>query len=289
MYKLKGIHINWSSGICLRLQFPKMVANAAKRLGIMVIADEVYDHLVFGSNPFVPMGVFGNTVPVLTLGSISKRWVVPGWRLGWIVTSDPNGVFKETKIVDNITTMLNITTDPATFIRGNSGDEKLAPRNICDGPFFSQRRRRNTESQMNKEGVGIMLQDDQPNRAVLSQVLHLEIRAPLPEGEVSEIPKMAVSRTAEEARRTMDLADPDRPRPRHLPFRRRRRREPRERSRRGSRRATRERRALSKVREAIDVYGLFVAGYNRFRQDQDVNRVRVSIRSDRVTLKTVEG
>ncbi|URE41430.1 Nicotianamine aminotransferase [Musa troglodytarum] len=73
------------------------VANTAKRLGIMVIADEVYDHLVFGSNPFVPMGVFGNTVPVLTLGSISKRWVVPGWRLGWIVTSDPNGVFKETK------------------------------------------------------------------------------------------------------------------------------------------------------------------------------------------------
>ncbi|THU48350.1 hypothetical protein C4D60_Mb09t25300 [Musa balbisiana] len=94
------------------------VANTAKRLGIMVIADEVYDHLVFGSNPFVPMGVFGPTVPVLTLGSISKRWVVPGWRLGWIVTSDPNGVFKETKIVDSITIMLNITTDPATFIQG---------------------------------------------------------------------------------------------------------------------------------------------------------------------------
>lgn len=75
------------------------VANTAKRLGIMVIADEVYDHLVFGSNPFVPMGVFGPTVPVLTLGSISKRWVVPGWRLGWIVTSDPNGVFKETKVI----------------------------------------------------------------------------------------------------------------------------------------------------------------------------------------------
>jgi len=64
----------------------------------MIIADEVYDHLTFGSTPFVPMGVFGQTVPVITLGSISKRWVVPGWRLGWMVRSDPNGFLKEAKV-----------------------------------------------------------------------------------------------------------------------------------------------------------------------------------------------
>ena len=47
----------------------------------------------------MPMGVFGTVVPVFTLGAISKRWVVPGWRLGWIVTSDPNGVFQRTKVL----------------------------------------------------------------------------------------------------------------------------------------------------------------------------------------------
>ncbi|XP_010250300.1 PREDICTED: probable aminotransferase TAT2 isoform X2 [Nelumbo nucifera] len=78
-------------------QHLEKVAETAKKLGILVIADEVYDHLTFGCNPFVPMGVFGETVPVLTLGSISKRWIVPGWRLGWLVTSDPNGILKETK------------------------------------------------------------------------------------------------------------------------------------------------------------------------------------------------
>ncbi|KAF8409204.1 hypothetical protein HHK36_005278 [Tetracentron sinense] len=94
------------------------VAETAKKLGILVIADEVYGHQSFGSNPFVPMGVFGSIAPVLTLGSISKRWIVPGWRLGWLVTSDPNGILKETKVVDCIKGFLNIIADPATFIQG---------------------------------------------------------------------------------------------------------------------------------------------------------------------------
>lgn len=63
-----------------------------------MIADEVYGHLVFGANPFVPMGVFGSIVPVLTVGSMSKRWIVPGWRLGWFVTNDPCGIFRKPKV-----------------------------------------------------------------------------------------------------------------------------------------------------------------------------------------------
>ncbi|KAK9285120.1 hypothetical protein L1049_024305 [Liquidambar formosana] len=99
-------------------QHLKKVAETARKLGILVIADEVYDHLAFGSNPFVPMGVFGSIVPVITLGSISKRWIVPGWRLGWLVTSDPNGILRKSGIVDCIMGFLNISSDPATFIQG---------------------------------------------------------------------------------------------------------------------------------------------------------------------------
>ena len=63
-----------------------------------MIADEAYAHLTFGRNSFVPMGVFGSIVPVLTLGSLSKRWIVPGWRLGWIARNDPDGVLKESGV-----------------------------------------------------------------------------------------------------------------------------------------------------------------------------------------------
>ncbi|TYH84857.1 hypothetical protein ES332_D02G224500v1 [Gossypium tomentosum] len=66
---------------------------------------------------YVPMRVLGSTVPVLTLGSISKRWIVPGWRLGWIVTSDPNSILKKSGVIDSIAEFFNVSSDPATFIQ----------------------------------------------------------------------------------------------------------------------------------------------------------------------------
>ncbi|XP_027356650.1 probable aminotransferase TAT2 isoform X1 [Abrus precatorius] len=93
------------------------IAETAKRLGTIVISDEVYGHLAFGANPFVPMGVFGSIVPVLTLGSLSKRWIVPGWRLGWFVTNDPCGTFRKPKVVERIKKYFDLLGGPATFIQ----------------------------------------------------------------------------------------------------------------------------------------------------------------------------
>ncbi|KAL0443558.1 UNVERIFIED_CONTAM: putative aminotransferase TAT2 [Sesamum latifolium] len=98
-------------------QHLKEIAETAKRLGIVVIADEVYGHLAFGANPFVPMGVFGSLTPVLTLGSMSKRWLVPGWRLGWLVTNDPDGSLKSPKFVERLKKYCDICGGPATFIQ----------------------------------------------------------------------------------------------------------------------------------------------------------------------------
>ncbi|CAI9089339.1 OLC1v1023900C3 [Oldenlandia corymbosa var. corymbosa] len=105
-------------GNVYKVEHLKRVAETARKLGILVISDEVYYHLTFGSNPFVPMGVFASIAPVITLGSISKRWMVPGWRLGWLVTNDPNNILKKQGIVDSIIGFLNISTDPATFVQG---------------------------------------------------------------------------------------------------------------------------------------------------------------------------
>uniref|UniRef100_A0A7N0ULS7 Aminotransferase class I/classII large domain-containing protein n=1 Tax=Kalanchoe fedtschenkoi TaxID=63787 RepID=A0A7N0ULS7_KALFE len=99
-------------------QHLQKVAETANQLGILVISDEVYGHLAFGDNPFVPMGVFGSIVPVLTLGSISKRWIVPGWRLGWLAVNDTNGILKQTGVTDSIEGYLNVICGPPTFMQG---------------------------------------------------------------------------------------------------------------------------------------------------------------------------
>ncbi|KAL1222607.1 Cystine lyase CORI3 [Cardamine amara subsp. amara] len=95
----------------------KQVAELAKELGIMVVSDEVYRWTVFGNNPFVPMGKFSSIVPVVTLGSISKGWNVPGWRTGWLALHDLNGVFRHTKILQSAREFLEINSKPPTVIQ----------------------------------------------------------------------------------------------------------------------------------------------------------------------------
>ncbi|MCD7468585.1 hypothetical protein HAX54_006945 [Datura stramonium] len=95
----------------------KKIAETAKRVKTLVVADEVYGHLAFGENPFTPMGLFSSITPVLTLGSLSKRWLIPGWRLGWFVINDPNCAFKSPKIIERINKYSDIYGGPATFIQ----------------------------------------------------------------------------------------------------------------------------------------------------------------------------
>ncbi|XP_061949480.1 probable aminotransferase TAT2 isoform X4 [Populus nigra] len=94
------------------------IAETARKLGILVIADEVYGHLVYGSSPFVPMSLFATIVPVITLGSVSKRWMIPGWGLGWLVTCDPSGLLRKDEIAESINKLLVYSPFPPTLIQG---------------------------------------------------------------------------------------------------------------------------------------------------------------------------
>nr|CAB3470415.1 unnamed protein product [Digitaria exilis] len=112
------VNPNNPSGAVYSYQHLAKIAETARKLGIMVISDEVYEHFVFGSKPFVPMGVFGEIAPVVTLGGISKRWMVPGWKLGWIALTDPMGIIRRKKIFDSIIIYRGISVDPAAIVQG---------------------------------------------------------------------------------------------------------------------------------------------------------------------------
>jgi len=73
------------------------ILKLAERHHLPIIADEIYGDMVFKGNTFYGLGTLSKTVPVLSVGGIGKVFLVPGWRLGWVVIYDRNKLFAEVR------------------------------------------------------------------------------------------------------------------------------------------------------------------------------------------------
>eukprot|EP01135_Chromosphaera_perkinsii_P011318 Nk52_evm1s2374 gene=Nk52_evmTU1s2374 len=71
------------------------ILHVAESHKLPIIADEIYADMVFPGHQFYALSALTTTVPILTCGGIAKRYLVPGWRQGWILVHDRNGVFKQ--------------------------------------------------------------------------------------------------------------------------------------------------------------------------------------------------
>jgi N-succinyldiaminopimelate aminotransferase len=72
------------TGTVLTRRELQAVADAALEHDLVVVTDEVYEHLTFGGHEHVPLatlpGMFERT---LTLSSAGKSYSVTGWKVGW--------------------------------------------------------------------------------------------------------------------------------------------------------------------------------------------------------------
>ena len=50
---------------------------------------------VFRGEEYVSPATLSKNVPMLVCGGVGKKFMVPGWRLGWILIHDRNGAFKD--------------------------------------------------------------------------------------------------------------------------------------------------------------------------------------------------
>jgi tyrosine aminotransferase len=66
----------------------------AERHNLPIIADEIYENMVFDGEEFYGFAPLSKHVPILSCGGIAKRFLVPGWRLGWVVIHDRDNRFE---------------------------------------------------------------------------------------------------------------------------------------------------------------------------------------------------
>ncbi len=66
------------------------IVNIAGEHGLPVISDEIYDQLTFDGS-FTSTARIANDVPVIGLNGVSKVYLAPGWRIGYIYFHEPEG------------------------------------------------------------------------------------------------------------------------------------------------------------------------------------------------------
>lgn len=84
------------------------IIDVAERYRIPIIADEIYEHFVFPNVKYHSISSLSTNVPILSCGGLTKRFLVPGWRLGWIVIHDRNNVFEGIRMVSYTRISYNI-------------------------------------------------------------------------------------------------------------------------------------------------------------------------------------
>ncbi|OMJ75998.1 hypothetical protein SteCoe_24760 [Stentor coeruleus] len=89
------------------------ILNWAERHHVCILADEVYHGMTFGK-PHYPLGSLTDTVPVFTVGALSKMFLVPGWRCGWVLIYDKYN--KCEKYRPAINKIKNMLLHPVPFI-----------------------------------------------------------------------------------------------------------------------------------------------------------------------------
>jgi len=95
----------------------KNILAIAEKYKVPIIADEIYEHFVFPGETYVPIASLTTTVPVLSCSGLTKRFLVPGWRLGWIIIYDRNHVFDQ-EIRRGLMCMSQRIIGSNTFIQG---------------------------------------------------------------------------------------------------------------------------------------------------------------------------
>ncbi|MFD4751214.1 pyridoxal phosphate-dependent aminotransferase [Streptomyces sp. NPDC058426] len=83
------INPNNPTGAVYPKEIVEGVLDLARRHGLMILADEIYDQILYDDEVHHSAAALGPDVVVLTFSGLSKTYRVAGFRSGWLVVSGP--------------------------------------------------------------------------------------------------------------------------------------------------------------------------------------------------------
>jgi alanine-synthesizing transaminase len=84
------INPNNPTGAVYSRETLEKIADVARRHNLLLIADEIYNKLVFDpAAKHISIATLAPDVPCITFNGLSKAYLVPGWRIGWGIATGP--------------------------------------------------------------------------------------------------------------------------------------------------------------------------------------------------------
>ena len=77
---------NNPTGAAYSVALRRELLEIADRFNVPIIADEIYQDVAF-DGPVAPLASLNPEAPVISLSGLSKGYLAPGWRTGWLVVS----------------------------------------------------------------------------------------------------------------------------------------------------------------------------------------------------------
>ena len=102
----------------------------AETNNLVVIADEIYGDMVFKDHKFHSLGNLTTNVPVFVCGGLAKEYLVPGWRLGWIMVYDKQNVMPDATL--GLFNLASVVLGPTVPIQNALGKILSTPQSFFD-------------------------------------------------------------------------------------------------------------------------------------------------------------
>ncbi|MBZ0179498.1 MAG: aminotransferase class I/II-fold pyridoxal phosphate-dependent enzyme [Melioribacteraceae bacterium] len=81
------INPNNPTGSNSRKETLLQIIDLAKEHNLVILADEIYDKLLFDGQEHISLASLDSETPMITFGGLSKNYMVPGFRIGWGIVS----------------------------------------------------------------------------------------------------------------------------------------------------------------------------------------------------------